>query len=366
MSFHNHSQVPVQIRSERTKSFSTADFPSISKSEEQWRYLDPSRLNSLDVSLERFSGEISGRYELVEKGSLKLNVVPEDRISALVSETNTHVVRVQLSEEHSTANIQINTEDKQQSLQILVEVEQNVSADLILNHVGNGDLAEFVEVRVASGASLKFSSIHNHNGSTSALVSAQFFDLGSSSSLEYVSVSLTGKTIRVVPTVTFSGEGASAKLHGAFFATGDQYIENRPFIDHNQPNCVSDVSYKGALLGEKAHTVWVGDVLIRQEAVGTKTYELNRNLLLTDGARADSVPNLEIETGQIEGAGHASASGRFDEEQLFYLQARGVPELQAKQLVVQGFIGDVIQRINDEDLVDSLNALVESKLGVSI
>ncbi len=75
-----------------------------------------------------------------------------------------------------------------------------------------------------------------------------------------------------------------------------------------------------------AHTVWIGDVLIRAEAAGTDTFEVNRNLVLTDGARADSVPNLEIETGEIVGAGHASATGRFDDEQLFYLRARGIPE----------------------------------------
>ena len=84
--------------------------------------------------------------------------------------------------------------------------------------------------------------------------------------------------------------------------------------------------------------VWVGDVLIRKEAEGTDTYEANRNLVLTDGARADSVPNLEIETGLIEGAGHASATGRFDDEHLFYLMARGIPEDVARRLVVRGFL----------------------------
>ena len=108
------------------------------------------------------------------------------------------------------------------------------------------------------------------------------------------------------------------------------------------PHCRSRVTYKGALQGEGAHTVWVGDVLIRAAAEGTDTYELNRNLVLTDGARADSVPNLEIETGEIVGAGHASATGRFDDEQLFYLQARGIPDDEARRLVVRGFFAEVI------------------------
>jgi Fe-S cluster assembly protein SufD len=122
------------------------------------------------------------------------------------------------------------------------------------------------------------------------------------------------------------------------------------------------VTYKGALQGDKAHTVWVGDVLIRQAAEGTDTYELNRNLLLTDGARADSVPNLEIETGQIAGAGHASASGRFDDEQLFYLQARGITESEARRLVVRGFLNEIIQKIGNPEIEARLTASIEAEL----
>jgi Fe-S cluster assembly protein SufD len=152
-------------------------------------------------------------------------------------------------------------------------------------------------------------------------------------------------------------------MNGVYFADAGQYIENRPFVDHAAPNCKSRVTYKGALQGNMAHTVWIGDVLIRVVAEGTDTYELNRNLLLTDGARADSVPNLEIETGEIEGAGHASASGRFDDEQLFYLQARGISELEARRLVVLGFLVDILQRTKVEEIVERLTKVLEEKLG---
>jgi Fe-S cluster assembly protein SufD len=127
-------------------------------------------------------------------------------------------------------------------------------------------------------------------------------------------------------------------------------------------NCRSNVVYKGALQGDGAHTVWIGDVLIRAAAEGTNTYELNRNLVLTDGARADSVPNLEIETGEIEGAGHASATGRFDDEQLFYLQARGIPVDQARRLVVRGFFHEVLQKIAVPEVRDRLEAAIEAEL----
>jgi Fe-S cluster assembly protein SufD len=155
-------------------------------------------------------------------------------------------------------------------------------------------------------------------------------------------------------------------MFGVYFADANQHLEHRPFVDHSQPNCKSRVTYKGALQGDKAHTVWVGDVLIRKEAEGTDTYELNRNLLLTDGARADSVPNLEIETGQIEGAGHASASGRFDDEHLFYLQARGINELEARRLVVKGFLNEIVQQIGIESIEERLNKSIEEELKRSV
>jgi Fe-S cluster assembly protein SufD len=122
------------------------------------------------------------------------------------------------------------------------------------------------------------------------------------------------------------------------------------------------VNYKGALAGEKAHTVWIGDVFIRAAAEGTDTYELNRNLLLTDGARADSVPNLEIETGEIVGAGHASTTGRFDDEQLFYLMSRGVNEADAKRLVVRGFFNEIISEIGIDDVEVRLMARIDDEL----
>lgn len=108
--------------------------------------------------------------------------------------------------------------------------------------------------------------------------------------------------------------------------------------------------------------MWVGDVLIRAAAEGTDTFELNRNLVLTDGARADSVPNLEIETGEIVGAGHASATGRFDDEQLFYLRARGIPEDAARRLVVRGFFHEIINKIAVAEIRERLEAAVEAEL----
>ena len=106
----------------------------------------------------------------------------------------------------------------------------------------------------------------------------------------------------------------------------------------------------------------MGDVLIRSNAQGTDTYEVNRNLVLTEGARADAVPNLEIETGEIAGAGHAATVGRFDDEQLFYLLSRGITSEQARRLIVRGFFSEVIGRIPVPAIRDALESRIAEEL----
>ncbi len=193
-------------------------------------------------------------------------------------------------------------------------------------------------------------------------VGRQRFRVGRDARVTGFNATLGGDLVRIYTTATYDGPGGDAELLGVFFADEGQHLEHRLFVDHEAPSCRSDVAYKGALQGKGAHSVWIGDVLIRAAAVGTDTYELNRNLLLTDGARADSVPNLEIETGEIVGAGHASATGRFDDEQLFYLQSRGITEKEARQLVVRGFFADVVGRLGVPEVEERLTAAIEAEL----
>ncbi|MGI3785700.1 MAG: SufB/SufD family protein, partial [Janthinobacterium lividum] len=167
-------------------------------------------------------------------------------------------------------------------------------------------------------------------------------------------------------TAEYDGPGGEIEQLGLYFVDADQHLEHRLFVDHNAPRTTSNVDYRGALQGAGAHSVWVGDVLIRKVAEGITTYESNRNLVLTDGCRADSVPNLEIETGEIAGAGHASTTGRFDDEQLFYLRSRGIDEVEARRLVVHGFFADIIRRIGVPSVEDRLLAAVEEELAVNV
>jgi Fe-S cluster assembly protein SufD len=178
-------------------------------------------------------------------------------------------------------------------------------------------------------------------------------------------VTLGGSLVRLSPTIRYAGPGGDAELTGIAFADAGQHLEHRLFVDHDTPNCRSRVSYKGALDGEGARTVWIGDVLIRPQATGTDTYEYNRNLVLSDGAHADSVPNLEILTGEVTGAGHASTSGRLDDEHTFYLMARGIPLEDARRLVIRGFFAELVAKIGIEDLQNRIMSAIEAELSTA-
>ena len=245
---------------------------------------------------------------------------------------------------------------------LVVDAGANSQATVVVEHTGSITVAANVEILVGDGAHLTAVSVQNWDADAVHLA-AHAVKLGRDATVKYVSSTLGGRLVRLVPTVEFAGPGASAELLGVSFAGDGQHFESRLYLDHSVPNCTSDVLYKNALLGDSARTVWVGDVRIRPEALGTSTYEMNRNLLLSDGARADSVPNLEIETGEIAGAGHASATGRFDDLQLFYLQSRGIPHDEAQRLVVRGFFADVVERIGVPDLQHRIMTAIEARLG---
>lgn len=238
---------------------------------------------------------------------------------------------------------------------------------VVIDYRGSGTYAENVEFVVDAAARLTVVSIADW-ADDAVHVTTHHAKLGKDAVLRHIAVTLGGDLVRLTGTVRFGAPGGDAELLGLYYADEGQFFEHRLLVDHAQPNCKSNVVYKGALQGNPssdkpdAHTVWIGDVLIRAEATGTDTFELNRNLILTDGARADSVPNLEIETGEIAGAGHASATGRFDDEQLFYLRSRGIPEEDARRLVVRGFFQDIIGRIGVESVRDRLTEAVEQEL----
>jgi Fe-S cluster assembly protein SufD len=372
------SHSAVADRGSALASFDLADHPIPTGREESWRFTPLRRLRGLHdgtavpASAEAVTVTVDAapdvRVETVGRDDSRLGRTgpPDDRVEAQVHDafaaaTIVTVPRESVSSVPTTIKVHGSGAEGAAYSRVLVEVEPFAEAIVVLDHTGSGTHADILEVIVGDGAKLTL--VSNQDWAPDAIhVGRQRFLLGSDARLLAVNATLGGDLVRLYPTVAFAGAGGDAELLGVFFASAGQHLEHRLFVDHSQPHCRSNVAYKGALQGAGARTIWIGDVLIRANAVGTDTYELNRNLVLTDGARADSVPNLEIETGEIVGAGHASATGRFDDEQLFYLQARGIPEDQARRLVVRGFFADLLQQIGVPAVEERLMSAIEAEL----
>ncbi|HSJ21914.1 MAG TPA: Fe-S cluster assembly protein SufD, partial [Nocardioidaceae bacterium] len=242
-----------------------------------------------------------------------------------------------------------------------LQVGPHAKVTVVVHYVGSAVRAGNVEVDLGDGASLNLVSIQDWDDDAVHLAHVHT-RVGRDATYKQGVVTIGGDLVRINSSVAYAGPGGDAEMLGLYFADAGQHLEHRLFVDHNAPKTRSNVDYKGALQGEGAHAVWIGDVLIRKVAEGIETYESNRNLVLTDGCRADSVPNLEIETGEIEGAGHASTTGRFDDQQLFYLQSRGIDADEARRLVVHGFFADIIKKIGVPSLEERLLATVEGEL----
>jgi Fe-S cluster assembly protein SufD len=367
---------PPKTKSQALRSFDVADFPALTGREEEWRFTPLRRLRGL---ADWANGGSAPKYEYgdlpagvtvstVDRGDGRLGRVltPFDRISALAWSRFEQALLVSVARgatpaQPATIRLLGSGAEGPSFGHTLVEVGDLAEATLVLEHTGSATLADNVEVSIGAGARLTLVTVADWD---SDAVQAQHlrFRLGRDARLVHVQVSLGGDLVRQYASVEYADRGGEAELFGLYFAGAQQHLEHRLLVDHSAPDCRSRVTYRGALQGEGAHTVWVGDVLIRAEATGTDTYEVNRNLVLSDGARADSVPNLEIETGEVVGAGHASATGRFDDEQLFYLMSRGIPEAAARRLVVRGFFAELIGRIPVEALRERLTDGIEARL----
>jgi Fe-S cluster assembly protein SufD len=377
---HSHGGgvgVPDSSRAGRLTSYRLADFKPLTGMEEDWRFTPLKRLRGLHSEV--LSGAaptvvVTGPEEVtvesVGRDDKRIGTagIPEDRVSANAWENFAGATVVTIPSEFEAlteVSVDIEGTSLDAAAQHLVIVAEKFSkAVVVLNHRGSAVVSENVEIIVEDGASLTVITLQEWNDDA-VHASSQQARIGRDAKLKHVMVSLGGDLVRVTPSARFTAPGGEAELFGLYFADAGQHLEQRLFVDHAVPNCKSNVLYKGALQGRNAHAVWVGDVLIRKEAEGTDTYEANRNLLLTDGARADSVPNLEIETGLIEGAGHASATGRMDDEHLFYLMARGIPESVARRLVVRGFLNEIIQQIKVPSIEERLTEAVEHELALT-
>ncbi|MFE1801832.1 Fe-S cluster assembly protein SufD [Streptomyces sp. NPDC059517] len=368
----------VATRMSAPPSFDVADFPVPHGREEEWRFTPLERLRGLHDGTAVATGDgvkvdidapEGVTVETVGRDDARLGrATPVDRIAAqaysafekagvvtVPKETVlTEPIRIAV---HGAGGVAYGHQ--------VIELGAFAEAVVVIDHTGDAVLAANVDYVLGDGAKLTVVSVQDwddkavHVGQHNALI-------GRDATFKSFVVTFGGDLVRLHPRVAYAGPGGEAELFGLYFTDAGQHQEHRLLVDHNTPHCKSNVAYKGALQGDGAHAVWIGDVLIEATAEGTDTYEMNRNLVLTDGARVDSVPNLEIETGEIVGAGHASATGRFDDEQLFYLMARGIPADEARRLVVRGFFAELVQQIRVPDIQERLLARIDEELEASV
>ncbi|GAA4196225.1 MULTISPECIES: Fe-S cluster assembly protein SufD [Microbispora] len=357
-------------------SYDVADFPVPTGREEEWRFTPLARLKGLHDGTAAVTGGVvvdveaapEVRVETVARDDARLGraYTPADRVSAQAyssfeKATVVTVPKMTAASRPTVITLRGSGDGAAAYGHILVSVEPLAEAVLVLDHRGSAVYADNVEFDVAEGATLKVVSLQDWDDDA-VHVSHHHARLGKDATFRSFVVTLGGDLVRLSPSVSYTAPGGDADLTGLYFVDAGQHLEHRLLVDHSVPNCRSNVTYKGALQGDEAHAVWIGDVIIRAEAEGTDTYELNRNLLLTDGARADSVPNLEILTGEVAGAGHASASGRLDDEHIFYLQARGIPFDEARRLVIHGFFAQLLEKIQLPELRERVLSAVEAEL----
>ncbi|MFH9734328.1 Fe-S cluster assembly protein SufD [Streptomyces sp. NPDC017260] len=369
----------VATRMSAPASFDVADFAVPHGREEEWRFTPLERLRGLHdgtaaatgdgvkVDIDAPEGVV---VETVDRGDARIGRAgtPVDRVAAQAYSSFEKAGVITVPKEAvltEPIRIAVHGEGGTAYAHQVVELGAFAEAVVVIDHTGDAVLAAGVDYVLGDGAKLTVVSVQDwddkavHVGQHNALI-------GRDATFKSFVVTFGGDLVRLHPRVAYAGPGGEAELFGLYFTDAGQHQEHRLLVDHNVPHCKSNVVYKGALQGEDAHAVWIGDVLIEAAAEGTDTYEMNRNLVLTDGARVDSVPNLEIETGEIVGAGHASATGRFDDEQLFYLMARGIPEIDARRLVVRGFFAELVQQIGVPDIEERLLAKIDEELEASV
>jgi Fe-S cluster assembly protein SufD len=360
--------VPVQTRSERPKSTVHDDFAAVEGWEAEWK------LSPVDKLRDLIDGDLDGSpyaiqypevpgttVEWIDRSDPRIGSagIPEERAAANGWSSFEKALLIAVDGEPGALTVtRAALGAAPRAAHVLIEAAAASRAVVVLDSRGTATLSENVEIVVGDGADLTVVSLQEWDGDARHLAS-HFATIAKDAKLTHIVVSLGGAIVRVNPSAHLTGEGSDAELLGVYFADAGQHLEQRVYVHHDAPHTRSRVTYKGALNGAGARTVWVGDVLIGPRAVGTDTYEQNRNLVLSEGTRADSIPNLEIQTGDIVGAGHASATGRFDDEHLFYLQSRGITEAEARRLVVLGFLVEIVQRIPEAGLQTRLiDALV--------
>jgi len=245
---------------------------------------------------------------------------------------------------------------------VLIVLGPHARASVYVDHFGDAPttVVEVVEAVLGEGSRLDLVTAQDWGPRVDHLASHTGY-VGPNADYHHLEVSLGGGTVYITPDVHLSQPGGTAELLGVYFTDTGQHVEHRSLIHHDASQTTSEVVYKGALQGD-SHATWYGNIRIEPHARATASDETNRNLILTDLARADSIPFLEIENSDVVRCGHHSSVGQVDELQLFYLESRGIPRDEAARLLVFGFFKEVTDRIDLPGVTEAVLAEIEAEI----
>ena len=260
-------------------------------------------------------------------------------------------------------NILLSPEDLLVQHRNMVIVDEGANASIVIcdhslsphNYLTNA----VTEVYVGENAGLDFVKVQNEHDNSRQL-SSSFFYQERFSRVTFDTVSLHGGLIRNNIRATLAGEGAENTTQGVFFTDKTQHVDNFTFIDHAVPNCVSSQNFKG-ILDDQATGAFTGRILVREDAQKTEAYQTNNNICLTDYAKMNSKPQLEIYADDVK-CSHGATVGQLDESALFYLQSRGIPHREARLLLMRAFGSEILKSITVEPLRERLDELIDARL----
>jgi len=252
------------------------------------------------------------------------------------------------------------------SVRNIIVANDNSEATVTMNYVGENADANFTnvitEVNVKTNASLSIHKVQQENN-TNFHINTETISQGRDSRFTLSTSTFSGAIVRNNVYVHVDGENAETNLYGLYLTDDKQLVDNHTVIDHKVPNCNSNELYKGVLDGQSTG-VFNGKVYVREQAQKINAFQSNGNVLLSDNASMNSKPELEIYADDVK-CSHGSTTGQIDEEAIYYLRARGISERSAKSLLINGFVGEVVDQISNEIVREHITKLMAQKLGYS-
>jgi Fe-S cluster assembly protein SufD len=242
--------------------------------------------------------------------------------------------------------------------------EDFAKAHVTFNYVSVDSNTSFTnsitEIHVGTNANLTIDKIQQESDTNFDIIS-EFVNQGKDATFTINTITLDGGLVRNNLTIEVNGQNCETNLSGAYILKGKQHVDNHTVVDHKVANCQSNELYKG-VIDEQATAVFNGKVFVRKDAQKINAFQSNGNVLLSDDATVNSKPELEIYADDVK-CSHGSTTGQLDEEAVFYLRARGISEKGARALMVSAFIGEVLEKIENEAVLEYVNTLIEEKFG---